>query len=195
MNITRTGAAFAAAAMSATGLIGAATATAAPAPASASTATSSAATVCEQVWGSLPKSRSTMVAGPMTNIRSGRHTCYDRLVVDVRGAAAGYRVAYVSQIIQDGSGAVVPVRGGAKLQITINAPAYNDAGEATYQPPNPPEAVNVSGYQTLRQVRWRGSFEGASGIGVGVRARLPFRVFTLTDGGTSRVVIDVKHTW
>ena len=34
MNITRTGAAFAAAALSATGLIGAATATAAPAPAS-----------------------------------------------------------------------------------------------------------------------------------------------------------------
>jgi len=32
-------------------------------------------------------------------------------------------------------------------------------------------------------------------MGLGVRARLPFRVFTLTDATTSRLVIDVAHHW
>ncbi|GAB4076005.1 AMIN-like domain-containing (lipo)protein [Nostocoides australiense] len=153
------------------------------------------ATACPTGWGSLPKAKSTMVAGPMTNLRAGRHDCFDRLVVDLRGRSTGYRVEYVSQLVQGGSGAVVPIRGGAKLKITVNAPAYDTNGQATYQPANPKEAVNVSGYSTLRQVRWLGSYEGASEMGVGVRARLPFRVFTLADATSSRVVIDVAHRW
>jgi hypothetical protein len=54
----------------------------------------------------------------------------------------------------------------------------------------------VTGYQTFRQVAWAGSFEGQSTIALGVRARLPFRVFTLAGPGTgSRLVIDVAHFW
>lgn len=73
--------------------------------------------------GSLPKTKPTMVSGPLTNIRAGRHTCFDRLVVDLRGKPAGYRVSYVDQIIQDGSGTVIPVRGGAKIKFQVNAPS------------------------------------------------------------------------
>ncbi|BAS14136.1 conserved hypothetical protein [Arthrobacter sp. Hiyo8] len=41
-----------------------------------------------------------------------------------------------------------------------------------------------------------GSFEGYTSLGLGVRARLPFRVFTLAGPGTgSRLVIDVAHMW
>jgi hypothetical protein len=41
-----------------------------------------------------------------------------------------------------------------------------------------------------------GSFEGQTTIGLGVRARLPFRVFTLDGPGNgSRIVIDVAHHW
>jgi hypothetical protein len=54
----------------------------------------------------------------------------------------------------------------------------------------------VSGYRTFRQVAYAGSFEGQTTIGVGVRARLPFRVFTLAGpGSNSRLVIDVAHHW
>ena len=35
----------------------------------------------------------------------------------------------------------------------------------------------------------------ASTVGVGVRARLPFRVMTLADAGSSRLVIDIAHNW
>ena len=55
--------------------------------------------------------------------------------------------------------------------------------------------TNVSGYQTFRQVAWAGSFEGYTTLGLGVRARLPFKVFTLDGPGSgSRLVVDVAHT-
>jgi hypothetical protein len=150
---------------------------------------------CVTTWGSLPEARPGLVAGPLTNLRSGQHACFDRLVVDLRGKAPGYRVAYVDALVQQGSGVVYPVRGGAKIKITVNAPSSDANGTVVYQPANPAEAVPVGGYRTLRQVRWMGSFEGYSEFGVGVRARLPFRVFTLTDATGSRLVVDVAHTW
>jgi len=63
-------------------------------------------------------------------------------------------------------------------------------------PANRRELARVSGYRTFRQVAWAGSFEGSTTLGLGVRARLPFRVLQLPGPGTgSRVVIDVAHTW
>jgi hypothetical protein len=96
----------------------------------------------------------------------------------------------------DGSGTLVPLRGGAQIRIIVHAPAYNERGRLTYRPANPRELVDVTGYSTFRQVAWAGSFEGQTTIGLGVRARLPMRVFVLPrDGGGHRVVIDVAHRW
>jgi hypothetical protein len=54
----------------------------------------------------------------------------------------------------------------------------------------------VTGWQTFRQIAWAGSFEGQSTIGLGVRAKLPFRVLVLQGPGAgSRFVIDVAHRW
>ncbi|KAA8890037.1 hypothetical protein F3087_01585 [Nocardia colli] len=151
---------------------------------------------CGLVWGSFDKTSKPMTAAPITGIRSGEHECFDRLVVDVAGPAAGYRVGYVDAVSMDASGAPVPLRGGAFLQVVVYAPAYNDAGQATYQPGNRSELVDVSGYQTFRQIAWAGSFEGQTTVGLGVRGRLPMRVFTLDGPGNgSRVVVDVAHYW
>ncbi|MEI8410024.1 MULTISPECIES: AMIN-like domain-containing (lipo)protein [unclassified Kribbella] len=156
----------------------------------------STATSCPRGWGSLPEANSRMVQSPITNVRTGRHACFDRLVVDLRGRAPGYDVRYVTNVTQDGSGFTVPLRGGAKLQIIVRAPAHTSAGQPTYQPANKRELTNVSGYSTFRQVAYAGSFEGQTTIGLGVRARLPFRVFTLAGpGSNSRLVIDVAHHW
>ncbi|MET3934812.1 hypothetical protein [Arthrobacter sp. OAP107] len=55
---------------------------------------------------------------------------------------------------------------------------------------------NVSKYKTFRQVAWAGSFEGHTTLGLGVRARLPFKVYTLAGPGSgSKLVIDVAHQW
>jgi hypothetical protein len=45
-------------------------------------------------------------------------------------------------------------------------------------------------------VVYAGSFEGMTTFGVGTRARLPLRVFTLAGpGGHRQVVLDVAHRW
>ena len=97
---------------------------------------------------------------------------------------------------QDGSGAPVPLAGGAFLQVVVHAPAYDANGNLTYDPANDARIVNVRGFRTFRQVANAGSFEGQTTFGLGVRARLPFRVFLLAGPGAgSRVVIDVAHRW
>lgn len=51
--------------------------------------------------------------------------------------------------------------------------------------------LEPGGHSTFRQVAWTGSLEGYTTIGLGVRARLPFRVFRLDN----HLVIDVAHRW
>jgi hypothetical protein len=159
---------------------------------SATRADTSAA-ACAVTWGSLPKADQLSGASTLLNVRAGRHECYDRLVLD---GSSFVRVQYVDQVRADGSGEVVPLRGGARLQIITNSAVDVETGIPAYQPANPKELVNVTGWQTFRQAASAGDFEGQSTIGLGVRARLPFRVFILpASGGPSRAVIDVAHQW
>ncbi len=137
-----------------------------------------------------------MRTAPLTDIRAGRHTCFDRLVFDLRGPRVGYRVKYVSAVHAQGSGKVVPLRGGARLQVDLLHPSYDGGASPTYDPPGSgAELVGTAGYRTLRQVAWGNSYEGQTTIGVGVRARLPFRTFVLHDADGSRLVLDVAHRW
>jgi len=170
------------------------------APVAAVTAAPTAsASVCEAQWGSLVKQRTPYTSKQITNIRSGRHHCFDRLVVDINGKGKGrpgYQVRYVKRVTKDGSGANVPLRGDAKLRVIVKAPAYDDNGRLTYTPANRQELVDVTGYRTFRQVAWAGTFEGQTTIGLGVRARLPMRAFVLNGPGDGhRVVVDVAHRW
>ena len=165
-------------------------------PPSVATATATAAPYCGITWGSLPKSSSPMSTAPVDGARAGRHACFDRFVVDVDGRVGGWSVRYVTHVTSPTTGKVIPTRGGAALQVTVKDPAYDNAGRSTYSPANPNEAVDVTGYTTFRQVVWAGTFEGYSDFGLGVRARLPFRVLTLAGPGDgSRLVIDVAHRW
>ena len=155
-----------------------------------------AAPYCGLTWGSLAKTEAAMSQAKVVNLRTGQHYCFDRLVIDLNGRVAGYSLRYVPQVVQDGSGLPIPLRGQAFIQITVNAPAYDAGGKSTYNPGNKAELSNVGGYQTFRQVAWAGSFEGYTSLGLGVRARLPFRVFALDGPGSgSRLVIDVAHFW
>lgn len=171
-------------------------ATGATAATTTTATTRTVAASCPAGWGSLPEASTRVTTAQITNIRSGRHTCYDRLVIDLNGRPAGYWVRYVANVYQDGSGHLVPLRGGAKLELIVKASDHDFDFKPTYHPANLRELTNVAGYRTFRQVAHAGSFEGQTTIGLGVRARLPFRVFTLTGPGNgSRVVIDVGHHW
>ena len=161
------------------------------------------AAACNIVWGSLPETNGNMSTRPITNVRAGRHTCFDRLVVDLAAPPAGvpagrlgYDVLY-GPVSEEGTGDPIPLVGKADLRIVVRAPANNIVtGQPTYNPSDEQHIVNVTGFSTFRQVAFGGSFEGQTTLGLGVRARLPFRVFVLKGPGTgARLVIDVAHHW
>jgi hypothetical protein len=149
------------------------------------------AAYCGITWGSNGKSAQATTSAELINVRAGRNECYDRLVFDASGPVNGYFVSYVDEVFEDPTGVPVPLRGGAKLTVTVTAPAYDESGHLTYVPANRAELVDVTGFQTFRQAAWAGSFEGTTTVGLGVRARLPFRVFSLPN----RIVVDVAHFW
>lgn len=152
---------------------------------------------CDATWGSGTKTADPTEYRPLENIRTGRHACFDRLVFDVRGNGdkkIGYRVGYVKELHQDGSGDPIKVQGGAILEVRAAAPSYDpETGTATYpgRAGQPLPGVNLSGYQTFKDARFASSFEGDTQIGLGVRAKLPFRV-TQTD---NHLIVDVAHSW
>ena len=168
-----------------------AVALAAPGAVAVTTTSASASTAayCGIYWGSLAKSTSAgnLWSGNVTAPRTGRHTCYDRVVFDVaRGSGKlGYNVRYVSTLTGPGSGLPIALAGGAKIAITINAPSRLGTSTTTF-----------SGWQTFRQLKNIGSYEGYTDYGLGVRARLPMRVFVLDNtDGSKRLVVDVAHYW
>ncbi len=158
---------------------------------------------CGIAWGSLAKSSPAMAQGPLTGARVGRHDCFDRLVFDLASAPApGYNVRYIDPPYRaEGSGAPLLVAGGAVMQITVHAPAYDANGNSTVPWSGTavvvrPDQFQAAGYRTFKDLVWGGTFEGYSSFGLGVRARLPFRVFQLDGpGGGTRLVVDVAHRW
>ncbi|MEU8836542.1 hypothetical protein [Streptomyces sp900116325] len=188
MRTRRYGAMLAALTMAGVGVV-----LAAPTTAGATTT----AVACPTGWGSLPKTAADTSVGSLTDIRTGEHDCYDRMVFDVPTAGIepiGYTVRYVGAFYQDPSGMRIPISGGAIIEIRVSAPAYDpETHTATYpgRGGRVLPGVDLTGYRTFREAKFGASFEGVTQVGLGVRARLPFRVSQLSN----RLVVDVAHTW
>ncbi|MET8826897.1 hypothetical protein ABZX40_04605 [Streptomyces sp. NPDC004610] len=182
--------------LAALALMGAASVVAATPAAAAGASTPSTQTACSTGWGSSDKTGTATTTASLTNVRTGTHDCYDRMVVDAPGAGAGlgYSVRYVDRLYQDGTGRPIAVGGGAVIEVRVGAPSYDpQTGSPTYpgRVAQPLPGVNLTGYPTFKDTRFAGSFEGDTQLGLGVRARLPFRVQVLND----RIVVDVAHNW
>ena len=125
----------------------------------------------------------------LVSVRTGRHRGYDRVVFEFAGSLpASESVRYVRRVVADGSGAVVPLRGRAFLQVGFGgASAHTDAGQLSF-----PQPRRISPrWPALRQVALASDFEGHVDFGLGLRRRVGFRVFELTR--PPRVVVDVAH--
>jgi hypothetical protein len=132
--------------------------------------------------------RSPMPVPRLTEIRTGIHPAYDRVVFQLRGGAPGYAVRYVRTVRQDGSGKVLDLRGNANLMVRLTpANAHNRNGEPTYDGPH----RILLNYPNLREVRFAGDFEATVSVALGLRHKAGFRVFTLHD--PTRIVVDVAH--
>ncbi|MER7458754.1 hypothetical protein [Micromonospora sp. NPDC126480] len=177
---------------------GAGTGTAATTTTGAATKAATAGSAyCGITWGSLTKSAGSLSSAPLVDVRTGRHDCYDRVVFEFAGTVNGYTVTY-GETWTEGEGlALSPYTAGDELlRVSLQAPAYDDEHVATVPYRVGEHTANVLRYRTLRDVVFAGSFEGYTTFAVGVRARLPFRVFVLSGPGAhSRIVLDVAHQW
>jgi hypothetical protein len=139
-----------------------------------------------------------MSTAALVTSRSGQHGCFDRVVFEFNGPANGYQIRYTNEVYTEGQGLPLSphMAGGALLSIHLLEPAYDEAGRATYAHRPGDHVANASGFRTLRDVVYGGSFEGNTTFAVGVRARLPFRVLVLAGPGLhSRIMLDVAHRW
>jgi hypothetical protein len=177
------------------------TTTATPPAAPETTQTGTPAASCAPLpwsgWGTGPQLRTPSSSAPVYLVSAGRQECSDRVVFHLNGPdPTGYSVRYVDLVREDGSGRPVPVAGAAALQVVINAPALGQdshgyVGKVLAQPrADFYTPGQLAGWSSLREVRYAGSFEGQTTIAVGVRARVPFRVFTVLDSnGVYRSVV------
>jgi hypothetical protein len=128
----------------------------------------------------------------LVRARASAQACYDRVVFDLRGRAAGapgWRVEYVTKPTSDGSGNPVAVNGPAYLQVLITNTGYpDDTGVA--EPAV--KRFTPTGTSKVREVVLDGVFEGQYTAYIGISAKLPFRVFRLSN--PARVVVDVRHS-
>jgi hypothetical protein len=126
----------------------------------------------------------------VTAVRVARQEGFDRVVLELAGAAEGvpgWRVAYEADPRRDGSGDAVQVAGAAVLVVRVLGAGYPfDTGQSEVT------SVTVPGDTVVVQdVELGAVFEGTYEAFVGVRQQAPFTVTRLT--GPSRVVIDVQH--
>ena len=163
----------------------------------ASSGISSTACSTEQKWGTGPVVGSTaMSPSPLYLTRVGQHACYDRVVFDINGPeAVGLAARYVPVVSADASGKPVPVAWRAALEVTVRAPILGTDSQG-HQPWVTAPAVGeslvapakIAGWSSLRAVTFAGSFEGQTTVALGIRERLPFRVFVSSAGAYQHAV-------
>ncbi|GGS82041.1 hypothetical protein GCM10010156_45970 [Planobispora rosea] len=124
----------------------------------------------------------------VTGVRFARHRGFDRVVVDFKGSLPGYRVEWVPELVQDGSGEPIDVTGGAYLQVTITpANAHTESGKPTWTG----GPIFQADLGNVRNVVRTGDFEAVVGVGIVLDRKAGFRV--LEQKQPNRLVIDVAN--
>lgn len=127
----------------------------------------------------------------LSDIRTGQHAGFSRVVLDLSGLPSEHRVSEVTSVTHCGSGLPVTVAGGGVQEILsvtlIGAAAHDDNGNPTY---TGSRNFATPGLSNIRGVAMTCDFEATLGIAVGYGNPASWhRVFTLTS--PNRLVIDV----
>ena len=138
----------------------------------------------------------TMGEGPvfLDSVELGDHEGYERVVFTFDGAEAlpSWRVEYVDEVRQSGSGNPVEVAGSAYLNVTLSGATGVDlSGEQPEEVYTGPDRLSGSdaALSAVQEVVEAGDFEATMSWAIGVDEQRPFRAFTLTD--PARLVVDV----
>ncbi len=124
----------------------------------------------------------------VTDIRTGRHDGFDRVVFEVGGEGLpGWDVRYVDDPVEQGSGDPVEVDGDTVLRVTVTGVGYPfDTGIEGFESDGP---VPGSGTQVVTEVVLGPTFEGTTEAFIGTSGQSPFRVYLLS--GPARIVVEV----
>ncbi|MEV6685234.1 hypothetical protein AB0N28_07815 [Streptomyces sp. NPDC051130] len=124
----------------------------------------------------------------VTNARWGGHCTYDRLVIDLQGAAPPVTVTPVSELVYDGSGKPVPLPGRYFLEIRLHpAAAHDSAGHNVYVGP----ALQQIDLPKLKGIAKTGDFEGYVTFGAAFDTPPTYNTSVLH--APERFVLDFPH--
>lgn len=146
--------------------------------------------------GLAPAANATQNAVPIvTNLRTGSHSGYDRVVVDFRSKAAaakpGVKVRFAKKAFECGSGRKVSLPGDRILILTLTpAQAHTDEGANTYVGPGRSRTAKI-GLPTLKGVRMICDFEGYVQWAFGVNKATGAKFGTLSS--PNRVFVDIAR--
>ncbi|ADG74066.1 conserved hypothetical protein [Cellulomonas flavigena DSM 20109] len=124
----------------------------------------------------------------VTEVRTGEHDGYDRVVYQLEGGQGvpGYRVGYVEQAVEDPSGEVRQVDGDAILQVWLVGTTYpTESGPQEHSQDLRPADGDVE--HVVRPLTFEGMTQSFVGVDDGPRE---FRVTVL--GDPARVVVDLQ---
>ena len=113
---------------------------------------------------------------------------FDRVVIEIDGITPNFLVIqYVKQLLAQGSGKVIPVKGKNILLVTFSPAHLFQNGKPTI-----PTRVKCS-LPLVTEVVNNGEFEATVGFGIGIRAKEKpeYRVQLLT--GPTRIVVDFVY--
>jgi hypothetical protein len=122
------------------------------------------------------------------DIRTGRHDCFDRVVVELGGTGElpGYRVAYADDPIRlSPSDLEVEIAGDATLVLSAGSWMTTMEGDGY----DGPHQIVPDGPSAILELRLVENFEGMFAWAIGVDHSRPFRVSTLPD--PPRIVVDI----
>jgi hypothetical protein len=126
----------------------------------------------------------------LSDIRTGRHATFDRVVLDMSGQPAEHWAMERSEVSHCASAEPIAVPGNKVLLVTlIGAAAHDENGNPTY---TGSRNFPTPGLGNVRGIAFQCDWEGTLNIAVGYDdTYAAHRVFTLTN--PNRVVIDISH--
>ena len=164
-----------------------------PRPASSSAVPQTVATVSsagEQAGADAPAGRSCRQPGNyLTAVRTAKHAGYDRVVFQFSGGIPAVKAERVAAIYADPKGTKISLPGHSFLRVVFRG-ASGTCPQPFHRTWKGPSALTPP-YPQLLAVQAAGDFEGYLSFGLGLAAKGPYHVSTLT--GPDRVVIDVSH--
>ncbi|MCR3748371.1 AMIN-like domain-containing (lipo)protein [Lentzea californiensis] len=124
----------------------------------------------------------------LTNIRTGKHDGFERIVLDMNGLPSNHQSRETGSVANCASGNPVPVQGNEILQSVFHyAASYDENFDPTY---TGPRNFSPAGLTNVKTIAFTCDFEATLGIAVGYDDPDSWhKVFTLTN--PDRVVIDV----